>query len=415
MWCTFGFIEQVILPFLSGMRSALFFVIDFILLFFGLLCLKRKSDKIFVCSFLAVSYYITCAHCESSFVFYVNGLRDFAYIICIVPFLRYLYQSKIADEFVRKMDKTLYVFLVVQAFCVFFQFIKYGANDHGGGSMGLGFSGIVSMMIYLISFYLMKKKMTPNNYWQSIIRNKWLVILLLPTFFNETKISFIFLPLYFLLLLPLNKTTIVKMLFAVPLIAFVMYMLFNVYLSVTGADDDILTLEYYTEMYLMAGEDNDIVDWVEFLHDHGEELAIDGSNDIPRFTKYMMIPELNAYYPGHDITGYGIGHFKGGTTIENSKFYIDNEWLLKGSIPYGYHFYIQLGLFSIIFFVWLWWILCGFKQPNSKVDVGIIVYVGVMTILVLFYNDFFRYCLLSFVFIYIFTQALRWESLKIAK
>ena len=50
-----------------------------------------------------------------------------------------------------------------------------------------------------------------------------------------------------------------------------MYMLFNVYLSVTGADDDILTLEYYTEMYLMAGEDNDIVDWVEFLHDHGED------------------------------------------------------------------------------------------------------------------------------------------------
>ena len=149
---------------------------------------------------------------------------------------------------------------------------------------------------------------------------------------------------------------------------------------------------------------------MEYLYDHGEDLALDGSNDLPRFTKIALIPELNAEYPGHSITGYGIGQFKGGTMVDRSDFYLENEWLLRGSIPYCYQMYIQIGLFAILFFAWMSKRLCSLKIKGRKIELGIIAFVVIQFLIIIFYNDMFAYCFPSLVFIYIFTQALRWNT-----
>ena len=412
MWCTFGFISEEIAPFLLGVKSPLFFIVDLAILFLGAIVLKSKSDKIYVFSFIILSYLITCVYNGYGTIFYVNGLREFVYLLSIIPILRYIYDSEREEEFVRKFDKTLFVFLIVQAVCITYQFLKYGANDHGGGSMGNGYSGFVSILIYLVSFYLMKKRMNPENYLGSLIENKWLIILLYPTFLNETKISFIFFILYFILLMPVDRRMFVRLIISSPIVIVVIALLFNLYIMATGNNDNVLSVDYYMNEYLFASEDNDIIDWMEYLYDHGEDLAFDGSNDLPRFTKIALIPEMNASYPGHAITGYGVGHFKGGTMIERSKFYMENEWLLRGSIPYLYQMYVQIGLFAIVFFVWLWRRLFSLKKEGTKIELGILAYIIILTLIILFYNDFFAYGIVSLIFFYILTQSMRWSSVE---
>ena len=158
VWCTFGFISEEIAPFLLNVESSLFFLFDIILMVLGLVALKDKKDKKFVFSFIIIGYLITCLYNVYYALYYINGLREFIYLLWLIPIFRYIYNSCWGEEFVKKVDRTLFVFLIVQAVCITFQFLKYGANDHGGGSMGNGFSGIVSALIYLISFYLMKKR-----------------------------------------------------------------------------------------------------------------------------------------------------------------------------------------------------------------------------------------------------------------
>ena len=410
VWATVGFIGEEIAPFLLKVESPLFFVIDVVILLMGFLVLRNKWDKIFVALFVTLSFWITCSHNSYGVGFYMNGLREFVYLLSLVPILRFLYESDYEDEFVKKFDKALFVFLIVQAICITFQFVKYGANDHGGGSMGNGFSGIVSILIYAVSFYLMKKRMDPNEYVGSLLKNKWLVILLYPTFLNETKVSFVFFIMYFILLMPVDRRMFVRLIISSPIVIAVVVLLFNLYTMVTGNKDDVTSVDYYMNEYLFAGEDNDIVEWMEYLYDHGEDLAIDGSNDLPRFTKIALIPELNAEYPGHSITGYGVGQFKGGTMTERSKFYTDNEWLLRGSIPYIYQMYIQIGLFSLLFFVWMWFRIFSLKQKDKKHELGVIALIFVQVLVILCYNDFFAYCIPTFILFYIFSQALRWES-----
>lgn len=409
VWCTFGFISEELLPVLQSLRSVVFFLCDAVIVMLGLIALKDRMDKIVLLLFLAVGYYVTCIYNENSALFYVNGLRDFIYNLWLIPILRYLYNSNLSNEFERRFDRMLFIFLIVQAVCITFQFLKYGANDHGGGSMGNGFSGVVSMMIYAISFYLMKKRFDGNNVLGSLVENKWLIVLLFPTFLNETKISFIFLALYFLLLMPFKKESLMKFMIALPLVIVVMYIVFNTYLSATGNNDDIMDIDYYLEGYLMADESNNILDWAEYLYEN-DELETDGTTDIPRFTKYIMIPELNEYYPGHGITGYGIGQFKGGTMIDNSKFYRDNEWLLRGSVPYGYHAYIQFGFFSVIFFVLFCVRLYSLRRKKTNIEIGIQVLLWSMIVMIMLYNDFFRYTFVCVIFLYIFTQSLRWNT-----
>ena len=132
VWCTFGFISEEIAPFLLSIKSPLLFMIDVVMLMLGLLVLKNKRDRIFVFSFLVISFAITCPYNGYGMVFYANGLREFVYLLSIIPILRYLYENNKENEFVEKFDKTLFIFLIVQAVCITFQFVKYGANDHGG-------------------------------------------------------------------------------------------------------------------------------------------------------------------------------------------------------------------------------------------------------------------------------------------
>ncbi len=387
-----------------GISSAVILLYDAGTIVLGVLTLKKRQDIIFLVSFLAVGYWITCVHNGYSLFFFCNGLRDFIYIIFLIPIFRYFYSTSSRSElFQSKFDKTLYIFLWVQVFCVVWQFLKYGANDHGGGSLGNGFSGAISTLIYLTSFYLMKRRTVGStDYFANLSNNKDLLFLLIPTFLNETKISFIFLMLYFILLIPIDRKIIVRLSVGVPLLGVLFYFAMMGYVSATGNEDDIMSLEYYTEMYVFADDLDNVLDWAEYLYETDE----DALTDIPRFSKFVILPDLNAEYPGHDITGYGVGQFKGGTIVEASDFYTENEWLLRGSVPYSFHMYIQLGLIGFIFLIWFWYNAFSQKPKNFRTEKGAVVFCVFINVLILFYNDTLRFVFIDMIIYYVLFQAL---------
>ena len=78
----------------------------------------------------------------------------------------------------------------------------------------------------------------PKNYWQSLKKNKEYFLLLLPTFFNETKISFIFVLCYLVLLMKIQWKSMRKLLLASPLLIALIIGLFYAYLDFTDQDAD---------------------------------------------------------------------------------------------------------------------------------------------------------------------------------
>ena len=399
--CTFGFLCEEIIPPLHSLMFSVYFLFDIVIFGLGIIALTKKSDKIFFWAFIAAGLYITCIDNGYSLLFFVNGLRDFVFMLLLIPIFRFIYDSEERyKKFKPRFDRTLYIFLWVQVFCLTWQFVKYGANDHGGGSLGNYMSGIISTMIYLISFYLMKQRMDPSNYFQSLKDNKILIFLLFPTFLNETKISFIFLLFYFIFLMPINRKLIVRMLIMIPVLLGGLYVAMLGYLTATGNDDDILSLDYYTEMYLFSEDIDDAMNWAEYLYDTEADIL----DDLPRFTKFVMIPEMNDMYPGHEIFGYGVGQFKGGTTIPASKFYEENEWILRGSVPYLFHMFIQMGWLCIPFFAWFLVNLFRFKPKGSKFDKGMVLYFSLMIALIMFYNDSLRNAYMVMVMIYVLLE-----------
>ena len=397
----YSFVAQELMPFLESSQSYVFIAFDLIIVALGLITLRKKTDIILLLTFIVFTYYSSCMVNPLSVGFYLNGMRDFIPFLFLFPIFGYFFEdAERKDRFIKDFDKNLFIFLIIQFPCLVFQFLKYGANDHGGGSLGNWNSGVVSTLIYLVSFYLIQKKIDPKHYLASLWENKIYVILLIPSFLNETKISFIFFVLYFLLLLPIDRKIFIRALIAIPVVAILLWGVIIGYMSAIGGttEGNIFSTEYYTEMYLMNDDSEAYAQWLSDRDDEDIE-------DIPRFTKLMIIPEVFSENPNHSMVGFGVGHFKGGSIIENSKFFMEYEWLLYGSIPYLFHLIIQVGIIGLIWFVCFWIIKMGFSRKGYKRDLNLQLYIILAVVLILFYNDSLRSSFMMLVLIYLIERS----------
>lgn len=397
---TYGFISEELIPPLLPLKSFVFLLCDIVFLGLGVCMLRSRRDIIVAVSFLIIGV-ISSKLNNVGLIVGINGARDFFGLIFAVPICRYWLASKNRERFIATFDRQLWIFLFVQAFCVTWQFVRYGANDHGGGSMGFGYSGIVSTLIYIISFYLLSKKWKFGNYWGNLRNNFYYILLLFPTFLNETKISFIFLLSYFLLLLPFEWKTIVKIFVSIPLILAGIIGAGMLYLSVTGQDmESVFTQEAMDDYFI--GEDPEVLmDLALALYDEVYDEEDIGQVDIPRFTKLVLVPEALDDSEGEEILGAGLGQFKGGSVLAISSYADRWHWLLNGSIPFLFFVLIQLGFCGVI---WLFYNLITVIGPSDSRLIGknIKFFVWIILTLVMVYNDslrFFPFCTIIFFII----------------
>lgn len=403
VWATFGFLQEELLPFLASIRSVLFLGLDALLLILTFTLVRDRIAKFFAIGFLILAVLSTIFVQKLSLINFINGCRDFLPLLSLPMFKTLI--DKYGDDFVERFDRQLYYFLILQAPCIVWQFLNYGANDAGGGSLGWGYSGIISTSIYIISFYLIQKRWTYTNYFAELMRNKQYILLLFPSFLNETKVSFVFLLCYFLLLVKIDAKVVIKMTFVAPLVLVVMMVVYNIYLSATGNKDDITSLDYYTDTYLAVDDPEQLMIIGEMLQG-GEFEDDDWVVDLPRFTKIMFYPALMESSDNSQLIGAGVSHFKGGTSLAQTNFAEDYQWALTGTVPYSYFVLVQLGYIGIIGFI-AYILFYGFKigQKVSNRMLNIQVMLFVVISIVLCYNDAFRVGVFNMIYCYLLTRS----------
>lgn len=386
---SWGFITQELLPFMTPLGSVLFLFCDIILVILGLVTLNSRRDRIYFATFFIIAIITTLLVNKSGFVSLINGSREYIGMLLAVPLMRYLLTTKRHAEFKARFDKHLLIFLYIQAFCITWQFIKYGANDHGGGSMGNGYSGIASMMIYFISFYLISQKWDRDNYVQSLKDNKLYIILLYPTMLNETKSSFVLLALYFILLYRFEWQKIGKLIMLIPVLIIIGLGLAYAYLSATEQDADTVGSESFFVEYLIGEDTDKLIDLALKVQDEDIETDNLWVVDIPRFTKIFIAPEVLSETNGGMLLGAGIGQFKGGTNLAVTRFATQNKWILQGSRPWLFCLLIEFGLIGSLWFFANFFSILQMKVRPYEMSKLVKLYLVFVMILILFYDDAF--------------------------
>ena len=408
---TIGYVAQMVIPALADVLPHVYLLFDAVVVTLGCWTMKRRRDMAVVAVVIAVTALSTLLVNRYSLLFYLNGMRDFISFMFVIPILNFfLSDDKLRDQFVATVERHLFMYLVVQAPCTITQFIRFGATDPVGGSLGENYSGITSTLIYLVSFYLLQRRLDRDRLWVSLLENKWLIILLFPTFLNETKVSLVYLAMYMLLMIPLGRKTFRYTVLAVPVFALVFYGGMTAYVVATGGTQgDVFSLDYYMEGYLLSEDAESterLAKWMLENDSDGEAGGLTG--DVPRLTKLVVLGEL-VDEPSTLIAGNGVGHFKGGTLVDNSEFYRDNEWVMTGTIPYVFHLLVQLGVLGVLleiffFVVYLWFP----PAPGMRRNYNLQLYLFALVLLLQLYNDSLRNAF--FTLIVFFVMLMSWQK-----
>ncbi|MBO6251779.1 MAG: hypothetical protein J6N71_10590 [Muribaculaceae bacterium] len=373
------------------------------------LTIRHKIDVLIIISFLVISYVSSCMLNGLPLMVWGNGMRVFYGLLFVMPVVRYFWDdTERHDRFVEAWDRQLYAFLIVQAICIIYQYMKYGAGDPVGGSFGAaGYSGTVSMSIYLVSFYLIRKHLDYDNLWTSVLKNWKYWVLLFPTFMNETKISFVLLLLYFLLLMPIDRKLIRRLMLGLPMVALVLTVSLYIFSSLTMYNGDFTAEEVFSDAWM---SEYFFIDIDESKQTANWGLEYDNTMpDVPRLTKIAIIPFIMDEEPGHEWFGFGLGHFMNGSIMGTTAFYDDYEWLLIGTNPMIFFVMMQLGLLGLIWYAVMhasWFFRTPRKFP--KKDYNIQLFVLFLVIAMLVYGSFFRNVAFCFLVLSIF--AMSWKA-----
>lgn len=321
----------------------------------GLWTLRARQDIVAVSILVVLSFLDTVIFNHLSVLFWLNGLRLYVGFIFMIPIIRYFWTDDTRRKyFVAKMDRLIYLYLVIQFPCMVIQCVRYGAYDNVSGSIGWMFSGTASTIIYLSSFYLMVRRWNKDISYAANLRNNWILIfLLIPTYLNETKISFVYLAMYFFFLVPMDRKFIKRMVYVVPSMLIVLGGAGFLYSKMVDTDhqDDNMDLT----KYLMG---NDILlDLVEYAFDNDVVEVNEG--DYARGLKFYVLPMIYERHEHSWLTGFGIGQYKGGNGMDKSEFAKRYFWILQGTIMQFHMVLIEMGVPGGLLYIIYW--LCVFR------------------------------------------------------
>ncbi len=396
--CT-GFINDEFLGSNPTLKSASLLLTDVTILLLALWTIREKWDIALIISYFVISYWSTCIVNGLSWLIWLNGSRVFFGLLFVVPVLRYFWRNEYRyARFVGEVDKTLLIYLCVQAVCIVWQFVRYGAGDRVGGSLGFNYSALTSFSIYIVSYYLLHKRIDNNHFIYSLKENWYLIALLFPTFLNETKISFILIILYFFFLIKIDSKWLGRMAFIVPVAAVITGIGLKIYIdTVKNPFGETDMMEY------IAGQD------LEYEANAAEYSIMHSTYqyDIPRIAKLGLLYEEYQENPQRLYSGYGVGFYKGSTNFMSNPFAETFDWLIHGTNPYLFHVVIQLGiaglLWAIVVFVSL------FLRPNGIAThryVNMQLFFLSYVLLMMVYADYWSE--LAFSFIVLLSLCLSW-------
>jgi hypothetical protein len=294
----------------------------------------------------------------------LNGIREVLTIVAIVIYLNKVFaegNEELAEEHIQIFKRYAIIFLVAQLPVAFYQYAIYGPSDAVGGTLGNKGSGVLTLTVVCLVFFL-------AHYTSNISRTILLYFCLVPLLLNETKVSFILIPLLVLFIHFQPKLkNILLAIFAAALFLF-------------------LFSRFYSHSALTF--DNNLTDIFssDFLDDYlfGD---IYYSDDVPRFTKIFIGWQLLSEQTNTFLFGFQYGLFKGGNFVEHSQFAMSYYWLLGGTRPYVFFLMLQGGIMLVAGILMLvLYINKFFRANNNKFK----TFLFLIFLIMMFYNDSLR-------------------------
>lgn len=383
-------------------------LLDAVISVLGISLLRKRVDIILVASFVIISWISSIHFNGEGYVTWINGFRYYLSFLFIIPVYRYIFATQERREyFISTLNRYIYLFLWVQVPCMLLQFAIFGAGDMVGGSLGAMYSGVISTMIYLSSFYLMVRKWDKSKSYFWNLRKNWILLFLLfPTFLNETKVSFVYVLMYFLLLIPFNRRFFKSVLIALPLVLLTIYgaaSLYNASLA-EGNENDIHSIEYITD-YIWGDEiiQELMLTYVE------NEIDDQVTPDYARGAKMTVLPIVMADKPWSELWGFGLGQFKGGTTLEKTDFARRFEFLIKGTQMMVMVVLLELGWLGFAWVIFFLFVLYAPAGKGMKTNLQALLFTLGIFMVNYVYSICFNTICFSLTFMLIAMLSRRWQ------
>lgn len=344
-------------------RTAFYAAFDAMILLLGLLSFsKMKGSLAYIFILFLACFILNFSYSEANFIGSLNGFREILVVVFAVIFFNKIFaegNEDLAEDYMNIFKKFGYIFLVSQIPIAVFQYIQNGGpGDAVGGSFGAFGSGVLTMSVICMVYFLHLQTTKVSNI-------ALLYVCLVPLLLNETKISFILIPMMVLFVrfdLKFKNLAMALGGAAVFLVLFSMY-----YTDQSGENDasSIFTEDFLSD-YLMA----DI-----YMYD-----------DIPRFTKIMLAWQMISEQTNTFLFGFEYGLFKGVNTLRDSDFAQTYGWLLTGTRPYLFYLLLQGGIMLVTAFFLLLAHVNNYFRSFNKLKGFLLI----LVLIILVYNDLFR-------------------------
>ncbi|MCO4293679.1 hypothetical protein NF867_12470 [Solitalea sp. MAHUQ-68] len=370
---TLSLYKYVFIDFIAFLNNTLIadLLIDTLLLVIFLNSLKfcpKNLKKLNLC--ILIFAVIGCIYNKTNLITFLNGIREIMIIPTGICFIYSIISTNQTSYFLKLFRKFAYIFLLIQIPCTAIQFLTYGAGDYVGGTLGFGGSGVLTLSIFILTFFLINYKVKVQKAGKVYCTFIHLP-LLLPILFNETKISFIIIPLFMICALEIKN---VKSLIAMGVLSITTIAFYSSFYSNQGRSYDnpintIFNKDYLN--YYLAGNAQDY-------------------DDVPRFTKLSLGLSIVSNDLGNLLFGIEYGAFKGSSFLGKSEFANKYNWLLIGSRPYLFYLFITGGLSLVCYVILVIKISLNFHLNTIKLNNYQKIFLAGIVGIIFFYNDAFR-------------------------
>lgn len=359
-------------------RINLFIDASLILITFSWVSFQNRYLK-YLIALLVISTF-TFLNSDTDFFWHINGLRAVLILVCCFLLFEAIYQQGLAGEFIIRFRKFAFVFLAIQIPVSILQFIEYGPGDNVSGTIGQGGSGVLTFSIFLLVFLLLELDTNSATISKKLKRFFRLSVFLIPVALNETKITFVLLGIFFLSFINLKKLGSSFLMTLVSISAILVFSFF--YSTQENVNYDNPLKGIYSQDFLTG-----------YLM--GDEAEY---QDVPRMTKIALASQI-LKENGKIFFGEDYGAFSG--EDHSTEFKYKHEWLLKGSRPLLFFLLISGGVFLILLLLTLFFrtSILPLNHKGLVYSKPLLIFINLLFIIILFYNDGFRFQILAIIFV----------------
>ncbi|UKJ07072.1 hypothetical protein [Solitalea lacus] len=370
-------------------------LLDAILIYLGISAFNKNTNHQKILSLLVIAFSILgFAYNSTDIITYLNGLRELLIIPAVILFLEAVKKSPLVLFFFKEVKRFIFFFLALQIPCALYQFSQYGASDKVGGSLGAYSSGILTLTIFISLFFLTLFNSTfyTKSRFKALLP---LTVFLLPVVLNETKITFIIIPIFILCVIQVkNFRSIISIsIGCLILIGAVSSLYSDGTKKINNPIKEIFNKDFL-EKYLTN--------------------EVEKGEDVPRFTKIAFASKLISEDSGNFLLGMEYGAFKGGTFLKTSPFAQKYNWLLLGSRPYIFYLLITGGLLLSLLILYQINKVLYAQFLNIKLNNFQTLFLRFIIIIIMLYNDAFRdrFFISIFFTIQILLTVLNWYEMR---